>query len=430
MSPNRRIFLNIIATYRRSLYALVLVMLSVCVNAAVKEAPPAWRNCIDKAAAEEAMQAYTSNVIRCYWAGEDERVANLMPANLTFQFAVIGDSDVTNRVQKILEETAGAINPDVRKALESQGMLNSTLQWLVRLCRPAITNFAQYATAQAHPAVFCERDFDAAKLKYAAGRLGCENIPVPVEVKFGYDDAATPLGKAEPVAGYPDILPEETFTLPFGAAMILRAPERRRRLRLSASAWQPDGRPVEFVWKTSSWAWIAPWEGKGLKTLANGYATVAFGTASIGRRLDIMVFAKYGNGLYGPPAVVSVYNLPTIRREYARRGVRRMSYFMHSPEVLYDISPVWIPHEWRDEFERDEKGRTMSYVRTYPRSRRRETFSAVGELVHSMSSYGYPLLTSKVEYFVSPETGLLDFRSVGEKISYRAGAAPYRRSGE
>ncbi len=133
MTANRRILLNIIVTYGRSLYALVCglvasrcVLVSLCwgvlagsVVAADKETPSAWRNCVGKTAAEEAMCAYTSNVIKCEWAGEDPKIARQMPANLGFQFAVIGDSDVTNRVQKILNDVADSLNPELRKNLEN-----------------------------------------------------------------------------------------------------------------------------------------------------------------------------------------------------------------------------------------------------------------------------------------------------------------------
>ena len=55
---------------------IIECILMICAATCVAEKPktvPAWRNCVDKVAAEEATQAYTSNVIRCHWAGEDQR---------------------------------------------------------------------------------------------------------------------------------------------------------------------------------------------------------------------------------------------------------------------------------------------------------------------------------------------------------------------
>ena len=160
---------------------------------------PAWRNTVDAKAAEETMRAYTSSVIRCEWAGENPNVERFIPANMAFQFAVAGDSDVTNRVRKVLEESAGALVPSVRSGLERLGLLNSTLQWMVRICRPGITNEAQYLSARAHPAVFRESDFDAAKLKALAKRLTGANIPLPVRINIDYVDSMAPLeGAARP----------------------------------------------------------------------------------------------------------------------------------------------------------------------------------------------------------------------------------------
>ena len=68
MSPNRRIFLNIIATYRRGLFALLWVFLAASMGAAEKEAPPAWVNAVDTNAMERVLFDYTNNVIRSEWA--------------------------------------------------------------------------------------------------------------------------------------------------------------------------------------------------------------------------------------------------------------------------------------------------------------------------------------------------------------------------
>ena len=122
--------------------SLLFAAVSFSAFASPAQTVDAWRTTVDKSAVERAYVAYTSNVLRCEWAGEDPRVASLMPANVAFNFAVIGDSNSASRVAKTLEETAAAIDPPLRKNLEQFGLLNSTLQWLVRSCRPGITNAA------------------------------------------------------------------------------------------------------------------------------------------------------------------------------------------------------------------------------------------------------------------------------------------------
>ncbi len=390
----------------------------------------AWRTTVDKSAAERAHVAYTSNVVRCEWAGEDPRVAALMPANVAFSFAVIGDSNSASRVTKTLEETAEAIDPALRKTLEQHGLLNSTLQWLVRSCRPGITNAATYLNANAHPAAFREQDFDAATLKAAARSITGKGIALPVCVKVEYLDGAIPLSKAEPSIDYPDAMPEETFAVPFGAGIVLRAPERQRKFRLSASTYPLPGRALKYEWRTTRGVKLRPWPTTIAEVQKTGFAEATVDVLYCGTRADIFVFAQAANGLYGPPAVVSIYNPPLAKRTYAKGKLQSISYLKESKNVPYDIGPIWAPREWRDDFAQSGKGRILSFTRTTPGSFTEESFSAIGELVLSMSSSGMPLITRKVEYFISPETGALGYRPVGEEKKYRLGESPFRRSGE
>ena len=414
---------------KRLSVVLGVCVAGVCFAVGQSDTVPAWRNTVDKAAAEEAIGAYTSNVIRCEWAGEDPKIARLMPANLGFQFAVIGDCDVTNRVQKILNEVADSINPELRQTLEKRGLLNPTLQWLVRSCRPGVTNWQEYIKPQNHPAAFQESDFNADKLKLIASRLRQNQIPLPVTITLQYVDQITPLGKATPNIDYPDVLPEETFTFPFGCAIVPRAPERRRKIRLKATTW-PHGKATEYVWRVAWDYRILPWSADSVSTPANGYSDIVYDVAPCNPRMDIYIFAKFGNNLYGPPTIISLYRPPYDQRKYGKKGLESITYQKFSKNVPYDISPIWIPHEWTDVFELNDRGQIVSFERVAPGCIKGEFFSAIGERVHSMSASGYPLITSKVEYFISPDSGKLEYREIGEEIHYRLGQSPSRRSGE
>ena len=416
--------------YNLILLAAVLLSAFAALCGEPAKTVDAWRTAVDKSAAERANHAYTSNVVRCEWAGENPRVAALMPANVAFNFAVVGDSNSASRVTNILSETADAIDPTLRGNLERLGLLNPTLQWLVRSCRPGITNAAIYLSANAHPAAFSEQDFDAAILKAAAQSITSRGIALPVRVKVEYLDGSIPLSKAEPSVDYPDAMPEETFALPFGVGIVLRAPERQRKFRLSASTFPTPGLAVKYVWKASRGVVIRPWPMTLAEVPDRGFAEVTVDAASCGVRADIFVFAQMANGLYGPPSVVSIYNPPLAKRAYAKGKLQSISYLNESKDVLYDISPIWAPREWKDDFALNGKGRIVSFTRTTKGSFTEEPFSAIGELVLSMSSSGIPLVTRKVEYFVSPETGALGYRPVGDEKKYRLGESPFRRSGE
>ena len=178
--------------YNLILFAVVSLSAFAALCGEPAKTVDAWRTAVDKSAAECANHAYTSNVVRCEWAGENPRVAALMPANVAFNFAVIGDSNSASRVTKILSETTDAIDPTLRGNLERLGLLNPTLQWLVRSCRPGVTNAATYLSANAHPAAFREQDFDAAILKAAAQSITSRGIALPVRVKVEYLDDPSP----------------------------------------------------------------------------------------------------------------------------------------------------------------------------------------------------------------------------------------------
>ena len=410
--------------------SLLFAAVSFSALASPAQTVDAWRTTVDKSAAERAYVAYTSNVVRCEWAGEDPRVASLMPANVAFNFAVIGDSNSASRVAKTLEETAAAIDPALRGNLEQFGLLNSTLQWLVRSCRPGITNAATYLSVNAHPAAFREQDFDPATLKAAARSISGRGITLPVRVKVEYLDDPVPLSKAEPCVDYPDIMPEETFSNPFGTAIVLRAPERMRRFRLSASTYPFPDKASKYVWRATRGVKIRPWPMTLAEVPDRGFAEITVDAASCGLRADVLVFAQMANGLYGPPSVVSIYNPPFAKRTYVKGKLKSISYLKGAKNVPYDIGPIWAPREWRDDFVLSSKGRIASFTRSVPGSYEEEPFSAIGELVLSMSSSGMPLVTRKVEYFISPETGALGYRPVGEEKKYRLGESPFRRSGE
>ena len=116
--------------------------------------------------------------------------------------------------------------------------------------------------------------------------------------------------------------------------------------------------------------------------------------------------------------------------KYGKKGIESISYVKTARNVPYDISPIWIPHQWKDVFELNGNGQIFTFERLTPGRFRGDRFSAVGELIHEASSSGFPLKTSKVEYFVSPATGDLGYRETGDEITYRLGQSPSRRSGE
>ncbi len=404
-------------------------MLSAVLCSAGVSTVPAWRNAVDPAAAQDALCAYNSNVIRCEWAGNSERISSMMPANVSFQFAVCGDPDVTNRVQKLLSCAADAFRPELRAELEKFGLLNPTLQWLVRSTRRSFDRIDQYTYPNSHPAAFKESDFDFAAITGKIAKIGANTIPLPVRVKFEYSTDIAPLGKATPVLDYPDVLPEETFVTPHGSAIVLRAPEVRRKIKLSAAVYPPVKRKVKYIWRATGGGRFVDWDAKGFETCGRGCAYFVYDTSKIGMRTDILVFAVLDDTLYGPPTIISIYNPPLAKRTFEKGRLRSIEYLSKSKLVPYDVSPIWTPHEWKDEYVRDSRGRLVTISRFTKGKFRPDVFSATGELSLSLSASGYPLVAQAVEYFVD-DSGSLSWRATGPEKEYGFGLHPSRKSGE
>ena len=79
-------------------FAIIVLLCCAASIGRAADAPPAWINAVDTNAMERVLFDYTNNVIRSEWAGNDKSIGRELPANLGFQFAVVGDEDVTNRV--------------------------------------------------------------------------------------------------------------------------------------------------------------------------------------------------------------------------------------------------------------------------------------------------------------------------------------------
>ncbi len=408
---------------------LLSFVLSAAVSVGGQPTVPAWRNAVEKSAAEEVLCAYTSNVIRCEWAGRDERVSATIPANLAFQFAVCGDPDVTNRVREVLVKAADALDPEMRANLEKFGLLNPMLQWLVRSTRRSFSRPDQYTYPNAHPAVFRESDFDLVAITNKIAHLAPRETPLPVRVRLEYSTDMAPLGKATPVQDYPDILPEETFVTPYGSAMVLRAPEVRRKIKLSAFVYPPVRRKVKYIWRASGAGRFVDWNSDGFETTGRGFAYFVYDTSRLGVRVDILVYALVEDEFYGPPTIISIYNPPLAKRTFSKGTLQSIEYLSKSPLVPYDVRPIWIPHAWKDEYVRDSRGRLMTVSRFVPGKFRPDVFSAIGEFALSLSASGYPLATQTTEYFVD-DSGALSWRAAGPEKEWGFGLHPTRKSGE
>ena len=393
------------------------------------DAPPAWVNAVDTNAMERVLFDYTNNVIRSEWAGKDISIGKELPANLGFQFAVVGDENVTNRVNAILQATRGSIPSETLKQIEAHNCLGPTLQWLVRSTRQGVTNSISYLEVNARTAVFEEADFNLDALTNMASRLYPQNIPpvVAIQPVFKVVPQFASMLPAEPGIDYPDIMPEQTFSCKYGVGIVLRAPEAERCFRFMVQNRLPN---LECQWRSMPYSPILSYRYNHNLSPVNGFAEIRVAADRQFRRIDVMVCQGCG-GVFGPPTFISFYSIPQIKRTYgSNKEVISVEYGVTTAiQPPYDISPIWIPREWCDEYEY-RSGEIQIITRSVcssfqqlPRSSAEE-FSGRGEQVLEKDYSNNPRTVRKVRYYV--DGGELKYEPCGEEIRVR-GLNPRKR---
>lgn len=391
---------------------------------------PAWQSTVDAQEATRLFCAYTNNVLVCEWAGPSAGIKQFLPANLGFRFAIAGDSDVTNRVCKTLGEIRGATDPVICDFLEKHGLFASYVQNLVRSARAKRLGLADAFDLKAHPSVFEEADFNRDDLIGLAKCADFSTIASPVTVQIVYQTKQDPIARAEPGVDYPDFMPEEAYSFPFGACVILRAPEKIRRFRLYASAWPRNAKVAKYIWRTSSYAKLSGYRFDPKLTMDNGYLEIEIDVGRGYRRVDVAVFAVMKSGAVGPPSFVSFYRSPYELRSYSGNGaVEKVEYNSDHSRCPCDLSKIWIPRDWTDYYVCDIKGNILSYSRARPGSLRSDTFSNTGELVLETFTSDRPKETQRVQYYANEVTGTLDYKPIGELIHHAVQEAQTRNRG-
>lgn len=398
------------------------------------ELPEAWRPAVSSNEAVRAAIDYANGSTRCVWAGDVKDAALRMPANVAFQFAVAGGEASVSNVQRTLNAAVGAIPADLRERLRAAHLLAPTLQWMVRSTLNDATNSSAYLKPASHPAAFRESDLNATNLLRLAAKLTPSAIPPVVTVfpqgEFSRRLAAPP---AAPGLDYPGIQPELTYATGFGVGMILRAPQPVRTFRFRAAPWPNPQLKVKYAWVpiSSSVRGIYGWPGRGMSP-QDGYAAFSVDTRRIPRngRIDVAVFARVEGGFWGPPAVISFCVSPYEARSFTKDNkVAQIKYLPAVKDALpYDLSAVFLPADWTDRYQYDDKRNVFCFRRTRPGATVEQEFSNLGELVLEHHPSDTPKVTEKVRYFV--RDGQLRCEPTGERVTYPLASFAPRRRGE
>lgn len=427
--------------------ASVRVCLAVSLAVALMRELPAGQPCpisaamtnvVEAAAAQAAFADYTNNVLRVETALTSEwddanprRKVDRFPANMPFQLVTGADPADRAMAEAALATVATSMPRHIRDYFVRHRLLAPVQQWMIRRAHPSVTNEEAYLKAVAHPVVWKARDFDLARLAKLSAQLTSNTVPVMAVLHSVYGEfAPSPIRRAEPLVDYPDPRPEETYATPFGVSVVLRAVERRRKFRFVASGYPFGGRNVTFKWvPVGASVGGFPWEDWRERQNVSpergcGEVQVWWG----GGRRDVLVFARYGEGPWGPPSVVSLYSLPNERRQYDREGRIASIEYAEDGEV---IPQLYQNKPWKDLFVPDSLGNVTGFLRTRRGQFREERFSGRGEFILETYANDLPKTAQKVRYFTRPDDPTtLDYELADETVEYKLQTFEPRNRGE
>ena len=399
----------------------------------------AMSNVVEPEAAWASHADYTNNVLRVAqvlpteWSVTNpRRKVDRLPANMPFHLAVGPEPADRAAAEAALATVTTSMPTHIRSYFARYRLLAPLQQWLIRRAHPSVTNEETYVRAAAHPVAWTAKDFDLSRLAHLAANLTSNTVPVMAVLRPVYEEFTTsPIRRAEPLVDYPDPRPEETYATPFGVTVVLRAPERRRKFRFVASGYPFGGRNVTFKWvplgisvggfPCEDWRErpnVSPERGCGeIQLWWNG-----------GSRRDVLVFARYGEGPWGPPSVISFYALPNERRQYDREGRIESIDYLPDPAVLPSL---YQNKPWKDAFVMDSLGNVIGFQRTRRGQFRDERFSWTGEFVTETYASDLPKAARKVRYFTrADDPTTLDYEITDETVEYKMGAFEPRNRGE
>ena len=392
----------------------------------------------DGDAIQRAFADYTNNVLRVEQVEDAEwndvnprRRVDVLPANLPFRL-VAGPAARDLRMADAAVETVTTSMPvQVRQLFSKCGILAPTVQWLLRRCRPGVTNETDYLSPSTHPLVWRAQDFDLEALAKTSGMMTSNSIPMIVRLGLLYEEyKVSPIRRAEPLVDYPDPRAETWCETPYGLAIALRAPENRRKFRFWASSWPVRDRNVNYRWVrlNPGKASVSRVQGQAQLSPEKGYAEIVLNWTEVRGRLDFAVFARYGDGPYGPPSMISFFVVPNEIRQYDRQG-RIVKIAYRQAEVL--MPGLYQNKRWTDAYELDDQGRILGFLRTRSGAEKDERFSAFGEFIVETHPDGSPKTARKTRYFTSPsDSSVLDYEVTDETVSYKQGSFEPRTRGE
>lgn len=419
-------------------------VLALSLAPAVTFASDALMSVSSQAEADRSFAAYTNNELKVVMTAVEEwdatnpyRIVDRIPANMPFHLLVGSRMADAQAADAAIETVTTSMPAHVRAYFTQYKAMGPFLNWILRRCKPGVHNEKAYLAAATHRVVWQAADFDLQALAKVAVGITSNHVPLVTVVQPIYGEfAQNPIRPAEPLVDYPDPRPEQTFATPCGVGIALRAVEARRKFRFAAYAGRPDDTNVNYKWVMMSTdgstygASVSAINGQSREfSPEKGYGEVVLDWRNLRGRLDVAVFARHGQGSYGPPSIISFYKIPNEKRTYDRDGrIARIEYV--KPDFV--VPGLFQNKPWSDEYELGDFNHVIGFIRRRNvESAVPERFSIAGEFIVEAHANGLPKVVRKVRYFDSPaDADALDYEITGQTVSYPLQTFEPRTRGE
>ena len=249
---------------------------------------------------------------------------DMYPTNTPYLIISQGSSGTDQPFIRAIAWTIGSFPLDVRKKLEADGLLMSTVQMILRRSQLNIHNADEYLSGLAHPAVFDRSNLDALKMMRTAKEMRLNTIPPSVQLKV--------LSEDQILAGRdfigPARLREKHFDSPEVISRIWRGFPSTRTMKVSATdTINPSGGSIKFHWIVLR----GPADRVKITPLNTDKSEVEITIEYPGRtesswinemwsnRVDIGVFAESAHNI-SAPSFITWMTLDNEQRNYADSG--------------------------------------------------------------------------------------------------------------
>jgi len=183
-------------------------------------------------------------------------------------------------------EVSRTLRPEVKAEIVRRGLLNPTIQTLIRKSLRGVTNEVDYLTAKAHPTALPASGPDLSRLVESARRLGADEIPPLAKVKL----------EMLRMPGEKEVAGELTYATPYAVAVVLRSKESHRQFRVVAEG----GDEYAFVQTHGD-----PAATDVMTVLNRAVITVDRSKVTPQNRVDVAVMAKSAKSGWGAPSYLS-----------------------------------------------------------------------------------------------------------------------------